>query len=239
MKGYVFLVLVVVIFCLVGANAQEQAVAVDGDPGKAELAVVAKEENPLSAWICLRAEVDKNFDAIGRYTEVFMVRGNWVPADIYYYDDGDPSSYEEVGFCVGYNLGKLAGFSFWGLPYYVIASDSQYFGPAVLVQGSWGRWVFQALPMVYIPLESEGVSQFLSCTNYLDYKINDWLEVGVGGTAYWADVGNEEWQWRIGPNIIIKDPIKLFPGGIGDINLRATWDQDGAFMLRIQKTFSF
>lgn len=234
MKKVVFLLVLVVVWlvvlCLI-ANAQEQP-AVGGDT-----AVTVAEENPLSAWICLRAEVDKHWNAVGRYAEVFLTRGNLVPADIYYYDVGD-TGYQEVGFCIGYKVGSLSGLNFWALPYFVIAEDSHYWGPCTLVQGSWGRWVFQALPMVYVPLESEGISQFASCTNYLDYRLNDWLEVGIGGTVYWADTGGEEWQWKVGPNIIIKDPIKLF-GGTGDINLRATWDQDGEFMLRVQKTFSF
>lgn len=224
-----------VALCLI-ANAEEKPAV--NENRKIEPVVAAKEENPLSAWICFRAEVDKHWNAVGRYAEVSLIKGNWVPADIYYYDVGD-TSYEEVGFCTGYKIGSLLGLNFYALPYYVIGSDAQYFGPCVLTHGSWGRWIFHSLPMVYIPLESEGIDQISVCTTYLDYRITDWLEAGIGGTAYWADIGDEEWQWKIGPNIIIKDPVKLFPGGIGDINLRATWDQDGEFLLRVQKTFSF
>lgn len=239
-KRVVFLSVLVVVWLVVlclFVNAQEQP-AVGENPGKVEPVVVAKEETPLSAWICFRAEVDKHWDANFRYTEVFLTKGNLVPADIYYYDVGD-SSYQELGFCVGHKTFSILGVSFWALPYYVITEDSQYFGPCFWVQGSWKRWIFNSLPMYYIPLEDEGIRQFSTCNTYLDYRVNDWLEVGVGGTVYWADTEDDQWKWKLGPNIIIKDPIKLLPGGIGDFNLRFTWDEQGDVAWMLQKTFTF
>lgn len=240
MKRERVLVLVVAatFFFVATANLQGQPV----DPEAVELspAVTAteKEENPLSAWICLRAEVNKDWKAVGRYTEVFLTKGRLVPADIYYYDVGN-TSYQELGFCVGYKAFSALGLNFWALPYYVIAEDSQYFGPCFWIEGGWGRWRFNSLPMYYLPLESEGTEQFSTCTTFLNYKVNDWLQVGVGGNVSWANIGDDEWKWRVGPNIVIKDPIGILPGGVGDLNLRFTWDQDEEVMLRIQKTFTF
>ncbi len=237
-KERVFVLMVIAtFFFVVTTNAQDQP---KDELTNLDSAVITAgpEENPLSAWICLRTEVNKDWKAVGRYTEVFLAKGKLVPADIYYYDVGD-SSYQELGFCVGYKAFSVLGLNFWALPYYVVAEDSQYFGPCFWIEGGWGRWRFNSLPMYYLPLESEGTEQFSTLTTSLNYKINDWLQVGVGGNASWANVGDDEWTWRVGPNIVIKDPIGILPGGVGDFNLQLTWDQDGEEMLRIQKTFTF
>ncbi len=93
--------------------------------------------------------------------------------------------------------------------------------------------------MFYFPLEKGGMEQFTTCDTYLNYEINKWLQVGVGGNVSWINTDENEWSWKLGPNITIKDPIQILPGGKGDFTIRTTWDQDGEWRLFLRKTFTF
>ena len=114
------------------------------------------EENPLSAWICLQAELERGDHAVSRYKEVFLTKGDFVPLDLYYYDSGD-NSYQEVGISVGHKMFAFRGLEFWALPYFVVATDSEYIAPCVWLNGDWKKWTFTSLAMYYSPIEKEGV----------------------------------------------------------------------------------
>lgn len=199
--------------------------------------VSAQTNQPLSAWICLRTQLDKDKSVVQRYSEVLLTKGDFTPFDVYYFDTGDVS-YREIGLGIGHKLFKVKplGVDLWLLPYYIIATDSDYIGPCFLVQGYWGKWSLSSLPIYYLPLSKKGIRQFSTCFSFLDYKFSNQLELGVGGSAYWA---SGKWQWLFGPNIVIKDLIPILPGGTGDFNLCPATNQDKELTVQIQKTFTF
>jgi len=193
-----------------------------------------EEDDPLSAWVRLDTNLFHGKKATGRCAEIFLTKGDLSPIDMYYFDSGD-GLYQEVGITAGVKAFKAFGLDFWALPYFVAATDADYFGPCLWINGGWGKIKFNSLPMFYVPLEKKGTEQFTTCDTYLNYEITDNIQLGVGGNAYWSD----EWSWRIGPNLKIKDPFSVLPGGSGDFTVRATWDRHGEWRLFLQKTFTF
>jgi len=149
------------------------------------------EENPLSAWICLQTEMERGDHAVSRYSEVFLTKGDFVPLDLYYYDSGD-NSYQEVGISVGHKMFSFHGLEFWALPYFVVATDSEYVALCVWLNGDWEKWAFTSLAMYYSPIEKEGVEQFNTFNTSLNYKVNDWLQAGLGGNLSWVNGRDEE-----------------------------------------------
>lgn len=236
--GWMVVAIMFSLFATVNAQSNRLEELLGIDSSTPSILPSEKVENPLSAWIRLDINLQRGRNAVGRCAEVFLTKGDFAPFDIYYFDTGD-GSYQETGITVGFKAFNAFGLDFWALPYFVAASDSEYFGPCLWINGGWGRWKFNSLPMYYIPLGREGTRQFTTCNTYLNYEINKWLQIGVGGNAYWADTGKDEWSWRLGPNMKIKDPFTILPGGKGDFTIRTTWDQDGEWALFLQKTFTF
>lgn len=219
-----FMIVAIMIFFVAETNAKQELL-LDDSP-------------PLSAWLCLQAELERGGDAVSRYYEVFLTKGNFVPMDLYYYDSGD-NSYQEVGISIGHKAFSVCGLDFWALPYFVVATDSEYLAPCFWINGDWEKWEFCSLAMYYSPLEKEGVEQFNTFNTYLNYKVTDWFHAGLGGNLSWVNGRDEEWHLRLGPNFTIKDPINIMPGGKGDLHIRFTWGEKEDWRFFLRKTFSF
>lgn len=195
----------------------------------------------FSADAFLRLRTDR-WNIVSREAEVRMASGDNM-LTVYGQDTGNLRRYQEAGAGIGRKLLDVGGLELWFLASFVGSTQGDYAVPTILFKGKWEKWACSSLFRYSVPLNGRGNEHFDTVDSYLNYNLNEWLQVGIGGQFSWINEEDSKTQeddlvWRVGPNFTLKNPIELF-GGTGWINIRPAYESSTDWSILFQPVFSF
>jgi hypothetical protein len=134
--------------------------------------------------------------------------------------------YKETVFGAGYNVFAIGDIAIYGLGHYSIASDENYFEPAVFAIDVNGKLTGSLFLVYYVPLGDDGIRQWL--IDPIEAQYNVWRSVSIGLSGYFWRPEGGSWFAKIGPKISITDKF-----GASELRISSVSDDGGTeFQLR-------
>jgi hypothetical protein len=97
-----------------------------------------------------------------------------------------PASYKELAIGGGYNAVTVKNIHAYAIANLATATDDYYFEPSLFVIGNEGKWSGSLLLVHYVPLGSDGISQWLMDPFEIQHTVAGPLSIGFSSYYYKA-----------------------------------------------------